>query len=222
MEHPRRQHRRPRPALRIELLGPLRVLRAGRPLPPGTFDRRQVPALLKYLLTAPGRTFTVAEITDAIWPAAADRAAEKSLRAAVSKLRRVLEPELENGRASLFLRKDALGYVFVPAGCALDTQEVESSLREARALQSKQQWRAAAAACRAALAHFRGEYLADEPQAPWAEAPREHWRRIRRELWQRAAQCSAASRPRPRTLARRSRVIRKTRTPTANGCCAPT
>jgi DNA-binding SARP family transcriptional activator len=191
MEHPR-QHRRPGPALRIELLGPLRVLRAGQPLPPGAFDRRQVPALLKYLLTAPGRTFTVPEITDAIWPTLADSAAEKSLRAAVSKLRRVLEPELENGRASRFLRKDASGYAFVPAGCALDTQEVESSLREARALQSKQQWRAAAAACRAALAHFRGEYLADEPHAPWAEAPREHWRRIRRELWQRAAQCETA------------------------------
>lgn len=190
MDHPRRA-RRPA-ALRIELLGPMRVWRAGQPLPPGAFDRRQVPTLLKLLLTRPGRTFTVPEIADAIWPNLPGAAAEKSLRAAVSKLRKVLEPDLNAGRASRFVRKETGGYAFVPVQCTLDTQDVERALREATARQRSQEWTAALAAYRAALSQFRGEYLADEPQAPWAEALREHWRRVQRDAWLRAAECQTA------------------------------
>ena len=190
MDRPR-QKRKFHPALRIELLGPLRVHVHGRPLPTTAFDRRQTPALLKFLLTAPGRVFAPAEITEAIWPTLECDMAEKSLRAAVSKLRKVLEPELGHGRDSRFIRKDALGYAFLADGCVLDTREIEETKQAADSQRRSRDWRAALHLYQAGLAHFRGDFLVDEGNAEWARAPRIHWQNVRLELLCAAAQCLA-------------------------------
>lgn len=179
-----RAHRdnRRTPPLRIGLLGPLQVEVAGRLLAPRDWDRRQTQTLLKLLLIAPGRYLASDEIIEYIWPDLAPRAAATSLRAAVSKLRKVLEPKLRHGRESCFIVTEAGRYAFSrEAPCVMDTDEVESDLRRARDSLSKEQRRAALAHAGAALGRFRGEYLADE-SAEWAQVPRTHWQQRRQEL----------------------------------------
>ncbi|MBI5197795.1 MAG: winged helix-turn-helix domain-containing protein, partial [Nitrospirae bacterium] len=111
--------------LRIELLGPLRILVQGRPLPANVWDRRNTRSLLGLLLTDPGKSFSFDDMMEAVWPHLDPDAAAKSLRAAVSKLRKVLEPDLPQGRLSKYIRTDPMGYSFtVPPHCILDVDEV--------------------------------------------------------------------------------------------------
>lgn len=179
--------------MRIGLLGPLQVEVDGRPLAPRDWDRRQTQTLLKLLLIAPGRYLASEEIIEHIWPDLAPGAASASLRAAVSKLRKVLEPELRQGRASRFVVTEAGRYAFPrEAPCALDTDEVESGFRRARASLGKEQWRAALTHVDAALARFRGEFLDDEPEVEWAQAPRVHWQQRRQALLLASAEAHTA------------------------------
>ncbi|MBI3610383.1 MAG: tetratricopeptide repeat protein [Nitrospirae bacterium] len=169
--------------LRIELLGPLRISIRGEPLPTKAWDRRQTQSLLKLLLTAPGRIFSSEEIIDLLWPTLKPDEAAKSLRAAVSKLRKVLEPDLHQGRLSRYILTERSGYAFVPSSdVILDTDEVQLALRQGQEMQKQEQWEEAIAHYRSALSRFRDEFLSDEPETLWLSPHREQWRKIRRAL----------------------------------------
>ncbi|HUK56253.1 MAG TPA: tetratricopeptide repeat protein [Nitrospiria bacterium] len=169
--------------LRIELLGPLVIHRNGNPLPSKAWDRQKTRSLLKLLLTAPGRIFSPDEIIDLLWPALKAEEAAKSLRSAVSKLRKALEPDLRQGRLSRYILTERSGYAFMPSPDALlDTEEVQAALRQGREKQKGEQWEEALARYRTALSRFRGEFLSDEPETLWLLPHREQWRQVRRTL----------------------------------------
>jgi DNA-binding SARP family transcriptional activator len=112
--------------LRVELLGPLLIFLHGKPLSPKVWDRQKTKSLLKLLLTAPGRIFSSTEIIDILWSSLEPDEASKGLRATVSKLRKVLEPDLSQGRLSRYIITEKTGYAFVPSSRAiLDIDEVQ-------------------------------------------------------------------------------------------------
>src|SRR4051812_28912960 len=75
---------------RIEMLGELRAVSAGRVLT--RFRTRKAGSLLAYLAYYPDRAHTRDLLTDLLWPDEAPEAARMKLRAALSSLRRQLEP----------------------------------------------------------------------------------------------------------------------------------
>src|SRR5690348_9385608 len=75
---------------RIEMLGELRAVSADRVLT--RFRTRKAGALLAYLAYYPDRAHTRELLTDLLWPDEAPEPARMKLRAALSSLRRQLEP----------------------------------------------------------------------------------------------------------------------------------
>jgi DNA-binding SARP family transcriptional activator len=176
--------------LHIELLGPLRISINGKPVHDQAWDRRKTKSLLMLLLTAPGKLFSPAEIREALWPESEHEAIAGSLHAMISKLRRVLEPDLPRGRFSKYIRTERGGYRFAshPA-CTFDIEEVRSSLQQGREAQRLQKWEEAIAHYQRAFSRYRGDYLADEPDADWILPHREKWRRVQNTLLFSKSEC---------------------------------
>ncbi|MFN8504668.1 ATP-binding protein [Kouleothrix sp.] len=151
--------------LRIQLLGPLAIWRGARALPESAWRSRQERRLLGILLAARGRRVPAEQLIEWLWPDAAHGAAATNLRSTVSALRHLLEPA--SGRASSrYILTRPGGYAWNPAGGAwIDAEEFLALLdrRDTPADTTLEQ----------ALALYGGDYLADEPDAPWAATLRE-------------------------------------------------
>lgn len=114
--------------------------------------------LLKFLLAKRGRTAKVDEIAEELWPGAG-YAAMANVRYYVHVLRRTLEPQRGSRAQSLFVTCRAGGYALDRDRVSLDADEFECELEAGRPAQ--------------ALALYRGEFLADEPYAAWAQNERQ-------------------------------------------------
>ena len=150
--------------LRINMLGPLQIIRGGRVLPESVWRSRQERRLLGILLAARGRRVSAEQLIDWLWPEAHAQASATTLRSTVSALRHMLEPA--SGRASSqFILTRPGGYAWNAAsGAQIDAEQFLELLD--RRPPSPQ-------ATERALALYNGDYLADEPDAPWAEQPRD-------------------------------------------------
>lgn len=144
--------------LRIQLFGPLRVERAGQPV---TFARRKTAALLAYLALHPGAQ-PREQVAALFWGDAADDDARRSLRVALTDLRKAL------GDAALLGERDTLA--LNPAVVAdIDAQRFAHLLGKPHA--------AATADLLAGLALYRGDLL-ESLYDEWLLPLREHFRAI--------------------------------------------
>ncbi len=169
--------------LRVEVLGPLAIFINGNPLPPKAWDRQKTRSLFKVLLTAPGRVFSSEEIIDFIWNNLEPQEAEKSLRSSISKLRKVLEPDLRQGRLSSYILTERTGYAFnVSPQTRLDTDDVTSFYRQGQEVQKQELWAQAIDYYGKALSCFRGDFIADETETDWIAPLREHWKNVRHDI----------------------------------------
>ncbi|GAA3240353.1 AfsR/SARP family transcriptional regulator [Dactylosporangium siamense] len=133
------------------VLGPLTVIRDGRPLRVEGLHSQRV---LAGLLLDAGRPVSVGQLIDLAWdePPATAR---QQLRTAVHRLRRTLGPP-----AGPSLRTVRSGYQLDLADCRFDVAEFTTGVAGARRLAAADALAAAADAFHAALALWRGEALA--------------------------------------------------------------
>jgi DNA-binding SARP family transcriptional activator len=165
----------------ITLLGPLVVMRGEHPIPDAAWHSRQERRLLGILLTARGMRVPVDRLIDWLWPDAAQDAATVTLRSVVSNLRRALEPESGARAPSRYILTRPGGYAWnAKSGASIDTDAFLAHLQPAPAAERRTNLADRAeqrqAALRQAIDLYRGDYLADEPDAPWATALRESLR----------------------------------------------
>ena len=166
-------------SLKFSMFGQFRVWRGEDPIENGEWDRQKTRSLLKLLLTRPGRTFSKDEIFEALWPNLGPEAAGRSLRVTVSKLRKVLEPDLGRGPDSRYILSQRPGYLFdQQADCRVDTWEFEARLKEAEAARGVGEVEEAIRGYEVALCLAEDEFLAEDPYEEWAmEARQEHQER---------------------------------------------
>jgi DNA-binding SARP family transcriptional activator len=148
----------PEVAMRIRLLGGLEVvgLRATE------VGSRKARTLVSVLALARGATVPAAGVVDALWGDAPPARPLEQVGVLVSRLRSVLGADrVQRTPTGWSLRMDWL-----------DLDELDERVAEAGARLAAGSPAAARAAAQAALALVRGELLADEPDAPWAEAER--------------------------------------------------
>jgi predicted ATPase len=148
------------PVIRLEfrILGPLEVLRGGRPLVLGPRKQRTLLALL--LLNA-NRVVSTDRLIQELWAGRPPEGATKTLRSYVSRLRRIVGD-------GVVLNKPP-GYTLALEPGQLDAHSFESLLGEGREAFARDDAAEAAASLRAALALWRGAALADLADEPFAQ-----------------------------------------------------
>jgi len=178
--------------LQIKTLGRFEVLLDGIPIPAKRWPRHKTKELLKVLLTDPGRPFTFDQLADALLPEADVETATHNIQARASELRRVLEPGLARGRSSKYIVSIGEGYAFAPT-CeySLDVQQFETGLDAAHGLATGGHWQEAAERFEEALVVYRGEFLAEDRYAEWAEDTRSRLRQRYLEALSSLASCYA-------------------------------
>ena len=154
------------PALRFEVLGPLRVWRGKTVVDLGPVQQRVV---LAVLALQAGRPVGRQQMIDAVWGEMPPRNAVNLVQRHVSGLRRALEPERPGHTPSGLLAWTEAGYLLtVPKG-ALDLDVFESELSRARAARAAGQLREADEALHSALELWRGP-VCDGLSSPFLDA----------------------------------------------------
>jgi DNA-binding SARP family transcriptional activator len=155
--------------VQFDILGPLQVRDAGRPLVLGRPKQRAVLAIL--LLNA-GRAVSLDRLVDELWGQQAPPQALASVQAYVSHLRRLLEPGRAAGDPARVLVNQPPGYRIVVPGDDLDAARFQTLAVQGHALLQAGDPQRAAEALAGALRLWRGPVLADFADAPFVQAER--------------------------------------------------
>jgi DNA-binding SARP family transcriptional activator len=162
---------RPAYDLRVDVLGPIRAARGATPITEEAWVRRdRVRQLLAHLVQ--DRRATRRRIAEQLWPDLPLERALQNLRVNLSHLQRVLQPERSPDDPPWFVRSDAEHVDVTAAGLDLDVDRFERACHDARRLDEAAQGTRAIDGYRLAASLFRGDYLADWPDAEWATAER--------------------------------------------------
>ncbi|MBJ7455798.1 MAG: hypothetical protein JHC74_07045 [Thermoleophilia bacterium] len=176
--------RRPRPAVRIETFGGLRLYRAGARVPDGTFGRAKARALLGALVCADTRGIHRDRLLEHLWPELAPDRGARALDTTLHELRRTLEPLAPpRSGGSLIAREGEIYRLALGERDSWDAGEFARLARPApgatgtvaldRMLSAETLW--------------RGDFLPDFPYEPWAEDTRRELERERVALLERLA-----------------------------------
>jgi len=183
---------RMRPPLRVRTLGAFIVWRGEDVLEPGRWSRRTVAALFKCLLTMPGQRLAREQAIDLLWPDADHDHGDANLRAAVHRLRAVLD---EPGATTSYLRSEGAVLILDPP--LTEVLEEKGAMQPTSRRETGGDWldadvfaRAARHALtsedgamgRTALSLYGGDYLPDDPYEDWAATRREELRQLHRAL----------------------------------------
>ena len=154
--------------LRIRVLGPMQ-LEAGGAVLEGDWLAHRPGQVLKYLVAARGRSVTADELLGAFWPQTDGTPAATNVRQAVHALRDRMEPDRERQAGSRFIAGRRGGGYELAGGMVVVDADLFAAAAEAGlgALRDGDVTRAEAALTRA-TALYRGNFLADEPDAEWA------------------------------------------------------
>ena len=163
--------------LRIQLVGPFTVVRAGRVLSGVEVGSRKARTLLAVLALARGRIVAVDTVVAAAWPDAPPRHPAQSVATLVSRIRATFGPDAVRGGRSCYRLGD---------GPEVDLHEAGRLLARAEGALAGQPARALAAAREAVAVLAAAPLLAGESDAAWVLAARvdqaESLRRARRVL----------------------------------------
>ena len=163
--------------LEIRLFGRFELVRDGEPLDPASLGRRKNQTLLKLLLSERGRVFTKDELVEQLFPNLDPAKAVANLYSRISKLRRVLEPDLARGNDSRFILRMGDGYCFnADVHCWIDTEAFQQALAQAREFHRAERWGNARQAYAKAQCFYRGDFLSEDRYEEWTLALRERWR----------------------------------------------
>ncbi|MFD7711212.1 BTAD domain-containing putative transcriptional regulator [Streptomyces sp. NPDC059786] len=161
--------RSPSGELRFQVLGPLRVWRAGTELNLGQTQQRVVLAvLLLHAGTALGRD----RLVDAVWGEAVPARATNLLQRHVSGLRRVLEPERSPRSPSCLITWTEAGYLLTPGSCFLDLHAFDLAVERAHAARTAGDTAATREALAGALGLWHGR-LCEGLTSPSIDAERD-------------------------------------------------
>lgn len=146
--------------LRVSILGPLGVRTDDADLDVGGAKQQLV---LAALVLARGNVVSTDRLVELIWGAHPPSKPYVTLRAYISHLRRILEPEQTAGRRSGVLVTRSPGYALEIDPAAVDAFEFEDRLGAARTLLDQRRVDEATAEVEAAMKLWRSQDLADSP-----------------------------------------------------------
>jgi DNA-binding SARP family transcriptional activator len=165
--------------MRIQVCGRIAVIVDGERRD-GELPGRQGRELLVLLVLRRDRAMSRAALIDLLWPAGAPAAADAALSALLSKLRRVLHPEVLGGRSEPHLA--------LPAGTFVDFEAASEAVHRAESAVAAEHWTDAWGPSRVAL-HTANRGLLPGHEGVWIEEER----RTLEDMRMRALECVAAA-----------------------------
>ncbi|CAN5518009.1 BTAD domain-containing putative transcriptional regulator [soil metagenome] len=162
--------------LTARLLGVTEIWVGSRALGAEIWPRRTARALLILLLSTPGHQLRRDEVLETLWPELSPDAALNELYKALHALRRVLEPDLQRGSSSRYVRVANEIISLVPELIG-EIDIVRFDRAQLFAVDGDQRTR-----LRTAIERYSGDFLADDPYSEWPVARRE----MLRSSWQNA------------------------------------
>jgi DNA-binding SARP family transcriptional activator len=153
--------------MKFEVLGPVRGWLGETELELGSPQQR---AVLAMLLLARGRQVPLDGLIDGLWERDVPRSAAGTVRTYISRLRRILAAGAA-GQAGCVITSAGDGYALQLGSAALDLDQFEGWLRDARTAWQRHDKARAATLLRGALGLWRGAALAGIP-GPYAESRR--------------------------------------------------
>lgn len=146
--------------MRVSILGPLGVRTGDADLDVGGAKQQLV---LAALVLARGNVVSTDRLVELIWGAHPPSKPYVTLRAYISHLRRILEPEQTAGRRSSVLVTRSPGYALQIEAAAVDAFEFEERLTAARQLLDQRRVEEATSEVEAAINLWRSRDLTDSP-----------------------------------------------------------
>lgn len=171
----------PAKRLEIRLLGRFAVLRDDEEVPARAFGGRQVRTLIRILASRPGEFVPKDALADALWAERLPAHPATSLEVLIHRARRAL------GEPSRITTGPG-GYAFSGGdGCRIDAEELRALTAAGRAALEAGDWARALNAFGRALEWWRGEPLAEDVYADWAQPLRAELARLQLEALEGAA-----------------------------------
>ncbi|HEX4717639.1 MAG TPA: BTAD domain-containing putative transcriptional regulator [Thermoleophilaceae bacterium] len=154
------------PELRITSFGRTRVDTPEGPLR-GEWLQQRPGQLLKYLICERNRVVPADVIAEALWPGTG-RQGLGNVRYFMHALREKLEPHRPRGARSSFIVTVQGGYALDRRHVRIDADDFDEAISQGLEAASRSDDDFAVERLKAALALYRGDFLADEPYAEWS------------------------------------------------------
>src|SRR3954466_11456950 len=159
------------PQLRITAFGRTRVDTPEGPLR-GEWLQQRTGQLLKYLVCERNRVVPADVIADALWPGTG-RQGLGNVRYFMHALREKLEPHRSRGQRSAFVVTVQGGYALDRRHVRIDADDYDEAMSQGLEAAARGDDELAIERLRAALAMYRGDFLADEPHSDCALGERD-------------------------------------------------
>jgi DNA-binding SARP family transcriptional activator len=197
----------PAQPVRVEVLGPLRVVHGDVPVEGGALRRRRVRELLALLVLRRRATREVA--MDLLWPDLDADRARNNLNVNLRWVRTLLEPERSRGEAPFFVRSRGDDLVLLPPSelFSIDLDDAERSIDRARRAEDVGDVEAAATAYESVLELWRGEPFEDLLAVDGTREAREHLRSTLLDAACRAGELRLSTSAIDRALAHAARAL---------------
>jgi LuxR family maltose regulon positive regulatory protein len=151
--------------LRIEMLGQLRVLVEGEPVPPESWKRRRALEIFAYLVECAGAGVSRARLIDLFWPESDADAAHDNLRVTITAIRKAVGD---------IIKYESNAYRFVaPIGTTVDVQEFNAHIDAARQADGSGNVAEARKRYQSAVDLYRGDFLEGMQEGGWQWRERE-------------------------------------------------
>jgi DNA-binding SARP family transcriptional activator len=167
-------------ALKLKLLGRFEAWLGDEPISQKAWGRRKTQALLKVLLCQRGEIITQDRLIETLFPDLEPKKAVQNLHGRVSELRKVLEPNLEKGSDSIFIRSAGKGkyYFCDQATCTIDLEEFETSAEEGFKHFESGEWLESTERFKKTLELYKGDFLTEDLYEEWSIESRNRLRAL--------------------------------------------
>lgn len=159
------------PRIKIRTLGAFQVCRDETPIPESEWKGTRSKDFLKALVSRGGRHIPKEMLIEDLWPES-KASGEGTFKASLHRLRRVLEPEIDQKIGSIYLVLQDNLVSLNPDLCDVDAFRFQLLCENARIEEKAHRTREALDLCLAAKEIYGGDFLPTDRYAPWAEPMR--------------------------------------------------
>lgn len=170
-------HRSQIPGLHLKTLGPFQVLRGEIPIRDEEWEGNVARKLLKAILSFGSPRVPKDWLLEMLWPEASPMTAERNFKIALHRLRKSLEPEMDEAIGSSYVHhKNNL--VFLDEGlCRVDADHFHSLVQKGRDEERKGGFKKALALYQEAECLYQGDFLAEDIYETWVLPRQEEMKR---------------------------------------------